>query len=139
MSIKHKIQLIVYLLFWLILSFSLLFGEVKGFGNTPFYIGLLILVSLALVLVKNINCLVVGIIIIHVSSAILLGTIILAALFFFRGNEWAYLSLIFGSMVSFIISFNIYRILRIRFGSNDDLISWFSNVSKNKKRKKIIL
>lgn len=123
MSIKHKIQLIVYLLFWLILSFSLLFGEVKGFGNTPFYIGLLILVSLALVLVKNINCLVVGIILLHVSSAILLGTIILAALFFFRGNEWAYLSLIFGSMVSFIISFNIYRILRIRFGSNDDLIS----------------
>lgn len=123
MSIKHKIQLIVYLLFWLILSFTLLFGEVKGFGNAPFYIGLLILVSLALVLIENINCLVVGVILLYVSSAILLGTIILATLFFFRGNEWVYLSLIFGCIVSFILPFKIYRILRIRLGSNDDLIS----------------
>ncbi len=117
MSLGHKVQLTIYLLFWIILSISLLFGEVTGFGNTPFNIGVLILISLGLLAIKNFNCLIIGIILLHISSAILLGTITLASLFFFRGNEWEYVGLILGAMFSFIITYNIFRILKTRLRS----------------------
>ncbi|WP_145996302.1 hypothetical protein [Dysgonomonas massiliensis] len=101
--------------YWLIIAICLIALRNDGWGLDPCFLGIIILGSLVMLIVKNRVCNIMASISLFLFSLFSLICVVIATIFFFHGNELTYILLLLQSIINFIAIYLISKVIDYRY------------------------